>query len=128
MAIKIWNHQSIYRNIALYKMGLTKTANFTERQNQLALMLKALAHPARIAILDHLLKANECITGGLVEVTGLSQATTSQHLRELKEAGLLKGTIDGTAMNYCIDQVKWKEYSAILKTFFIDVKFDETCC
>ncbi len=91
-------------------------------------MLKALAHPARIAILDHLLKANECITGDLMSVTGLSQATTSQHLRELKEIGLLKGTIDGTAMNYCIDQVKWKEYSTILKTFFIDVKFDETCC
>lgn len=109
-------------------MGLTKTANFTERQNHLAQMLKALAHPARIAIIDHLLKANECITGDLVEVTGLSQATTSQHLRELKEAGLLKGTIDGTSMNYCIDQAKWKENAAILKTFFIDVKFDETCC
>jgi DNA-binding transcriptional ArsR family regulator len=109
-------------------MGLTKTANFTERQNQLAQMLKALAHPARIAIIDHLLKANACITGDLVEVTGLSQATTSQHLRELKEIGLLKGTIDGTSMNYCIDQEKWKEYSAILKAFFIDVQFDETCC
>ncbi len=109
-------------------MGLTKTANFTERQNQLALMLKSLAHPARIAILEHLIRANECITGGLVEVTGLSQATTSQHLRELKEIGLIKGTIDGTAMSYCINQDKWKEYSAVLKTFFIDVKFDETCC
>lgn len=109
-------------------MGLTKTANFTDKQNQLAQMLKALAHPARIAILEHLLKANECITGDLVEVTGLSQATTSQHLRELKEAGLLKGTVEGTAMNYCIDQDKWHEYSAILKTFFIDVRFNETCC
>lgn len=118
----------IYRNIALYKMGLTKTANFTDRQNQLAQMLKALAHPARIAIIDHLLNANQCITGDLVEVTGLSQATTSQHLRELRDVGLLKGTIDGTAMNYCINQAKWKEFSAILKTFFIDVKFDETCC
>lgn len=109
-------------------MGLTKTANFTEKQNQLAQMLKALAHPARIAILEHLIKSNECITGDLVEVTGLSQATTSQHLRELKEVGILKGTIEGTAMNYCIDQVKWKEYGAILSSFFVDVKFDETCC
>jgi DNA-binding transcriptional ArsR family regulator len=109
-------------------MGLTKTANFTERQNQLAQLLKALAHPARIAIIDHLIRANECITGDLVDVLGLSQATTSQHLRELKEVGLLKGTIEGNAMNYCIDQVKWKEYAAILSAFFIDVKFDETCC
>lgn len=109
-------------------MGLTKTENFTQRQNQLATMLKAVAHPARIAILDHLLKANECITGGLVEVTGLSQATTSQHLRDLKEAGLLKGTIEGTAMNYCIDKVKWKEYSTMLNHFFADINLDETCC
>ena len=91
-------------------------------------MLKAVAHPARVAILEHLLKANECITGHLVDVTGLSQATTSQHLRELKEAGLIKGTVEGTAMNYCIDQAKWKEFASVLKTFFVDVKFDETCC
>jgi DNA-binding transcriptional ArsR family regulator len=109
-------------------MGLTKTENFTEKQNQLAHLLKSLAHPARIAILEHLLRANECITGGLVEVTGLSQATTSQHLRELKEVGLIKGTIEGTSMNYCIDQAKWKEYGKLLSGFFIDVKFDETCC
>jgi DNA-binding transcriptional ArsR family regulator len=109
-------------------MGLTKTANFTQRQNQLAYMLKALAHPARIAIIDHLLKANECITGDLVDITGLSQATTSQHLRELKDVGLLKGTIDGTSMNYCINQEKWKEYATLLKGFFVDVIFDETCC
>jgi|ERR1035438_10151629 DNA-binding transcriptional ArsR family regulator len=109
-------------------MGLTKTENFTERQNQLALMLKALAHPARIAIIDHLISANECITGDLVDVLGLSQATTSQHLRELKDVGLLKGKIEGTAMNYCIDQVKWKKYAATLNAFFVEVKFDESCC
>ncbi len=109
-------------------MGLTKTANFTDRQNQLAQILKAIAHPARIAILDHLLKANACITGDLVGVTGLSQATTSQHLRELKEVDLIKGTIEGTAMNYCINQVKWKEYRTMLNTFFVDFKIDDSCC
>lgn len=109
-------------------MGLTKTENFSERQNQLAQMLKAVAHPARIAILDHLLKANDCIVGGLMDITGLSQSTTSQHLRELKEVGLIKGSIEGTSMNYCINQENWKSYSEMLKTFFIDVKFDEICC
>jgi DNA-binding transcriptional ArsR family regulator len=109
-------------------MGLTKTENFTEKQNQLALMFNALAHPAKIAIIEHLIRANECICGDLVDVLGLSQASNSRHLRELKEAGLLKGKIEGTAMNYCIDQAKWKEYIATLNAFFVEVNFDEDCC
>ena len=109
-------------------MGLTKTENFTEAQNELAKMLKALAHPARIAIIEHLIKANACIGNDLVDVLGLAQPTTSQHLRELKDAGLIKGTIEGTAMNYCIDQVKWKQYADKLSTFFTTVSFPESCC
>lgn len=109
-------------------MGLTKTENFTEAQNELAKMLKALAHPARIAIIEHLIKANACIGNDLVDVLGLAQPTTSQHLRELKEAGLIKGTIEGTAMNYCIDQVKWKQYADTLNAFFTTVNFPENCC
>src|SRR4051812_37470903 len=78
-------------------MGLTKTELFTENQNEMAAMAKAIAHPARIAILQHLLKANACINGQLVEELGLAQATISQHLKELKAVGLIQGTIEGTA-------------------------------
>ena len=82
-------------------MGLTKTDLFTAEQNQMALLAKCLAHPARIAILQHLLKANACINSDLVSELGLAQATISQHLKELKTNGLIKGTIEGVTMNYC---------------------------
>ncbi|WP_295716680.1 metalloregulator ArsR/SmtB family transcription factor [Mucilaginibacter sp.] len=109
-------------------MGLTKTENFTEAQNELAKMLKALAHPARIAIIEHLIKANACIGNDLVDILGLAQPTTSQHLRELKDAGIIKGTIEGTSMNYCIDQVKWKQYADKLNAFFVTVNVSDGCC
>lgn len=109
-------------------MGLTKTENFTEAQNELAKMLKALAHPARIAIIEHLIKANACIGNDLVDILGLAQPTTSQHLRELKDAGIIKGTIEGTSMNYCIDQVKWKQYAEKLNAFFVTVNVSDGCC
>lgn len=89
-------------------MGITKTNLFTEEQNRLARMAKALGHPARIAILQHLLKTNACINGDLVEEIGLAQATISQHLRELKEAGLIQGTVSGSSMSYCIDSANWE--------------------
>ncbi len=76
-------------------MGLTKTEIFTDEQNKLATMLKALAHPARIAILEQIIKANACICGELVDELGLAQATISQHLKELKNAGIIQGTIEG---------------------------------
>jgi predicted transcriptional regulator len=84
-------------------MGITKTAHFTDDQNQLALQLKALAHPARIAILEFLLKTESCICGDIVNELPLSQATVSQHLKKLKNAGIIKGTIEGNAICYCID-------------------------
>ena len=84
-------------------MGITKSEIFSSRQNKLASMMKALAHPARIAIIQHLIKMNACINGDLVEELGLAQATISQHLKELKSAGLIKGSIDGTSVCYCID-------------------------
>ncbi|MEM9338095.1 MAG: metalloregulator ArsR/SmtB family transcription factor [Bacteroidota bacterium] len=90
-------------------MGITKTDLFTEKQNELALFAKAFAHPARIAILEHLLKSKQCINSDLVKELGLAQATISQHLKELKNIGLIKGSIDGTSMCYCIDSVKWNE-------------------
>jgi len=79
-------------------MGLTKSEIFTDKQNRLAGMMKALAHPARIAIVQHLIKTNACINGDLVEELGLAQPTISQHLKELKNAGLIQGTIEGTSV------------------------------
>nr|MBA3901953.1 winged helix-turn-helix transcriptional regulator [Bacteroidota bacterium] len=90
-------------------MGLTKSEIFTKGQNNIASIAKVLGHPARIAILQHLLKVQACICGDLVEEIGLAQATISQHLKELKNAGLIKGNIEGTSICYCIDAAKWLE-------------------
>jgi predicted transcriptional regulator len=108
-------------------MGLTKTQIFTDKQNKLALMMKALAHPARIAIIQHLIKADACICGDLVGELGLAQATISQHLKELKNAGLIQGTIEGTSVCYCIDPKVWNQYKAAFEGFFISFK-DKNCC
>lgn len=109
-------------------MGVTKTANFTDKQNDLAKMMKALGHPARIGIIEHIIKANECICNDLVEVLGLAQATISQHLRELKEAGLIKGKIEGTSVCYCINEITWNNYREILNSFFVVVNNKDQCC
>lgn len=87
-------------------MGATKTDHFTDRQNQIATLAKALGHPARIAIIEYLLKKNDCICGDIVNELPLAQATVSQHLKELKNAGIIKGSIDGNSICYCIDERK----------------------
>jgi predicted transcriptional regulator len=109
-------------------MGVTKTEIFTEQQNRLALILKALAHPARIAILQHIIKQNACICNDLVEELGLAQATISQHLRELKSIGIIKGTIEGTRVCYCIDNAVWQQIRKELDGFFIDYAGVQECC
>jgi DNA-binding transcriptional ArsR family regulator len=114
------------RNIAI-DMGLTKAEIFTDKQNKLAQMMKALAHPARIAIIQHLIKAEACICGDLVDELGLAQATISQHLKELKNAGLIQGTIEGTSVCYCIDPKAWNQYKNTFDSFFVAYK-DKNCC
>ena len=109
-------------------MGLTKTEIFTEEQNRLAIMLKALAHPARIAILQEIIKSNTCICGGLVDELGLAQATISQHLKELKNAGLIQGTIDGVSVCYCIHPENWSLLQKELGNFFASYKAGSSCC
>lgn len=109
-------------------MGLTKTEIFTEEQNRLAIMLKALAHPARIAILQQIVKANACICGDLVGELGLAQATISQHLKELKNAGLIQGTIEGVSVCYCIEPGAWKLLSERLGNFFSAYNQTPNCC
>lgn len=99
-------------------MGITKADLFTEQQNALSHMAKALAHPARIAILQYLLKQNACINSDLVNELGLAQATISQHLKELKNAGIISGSVEGTSMCYCIDASRWNEIKAALNDLF----------
>lgn len=108
-------------------MGLTKTENFTTKQNSLANLAKALGHPARIAILQYLLKIDRCICGDLVSELPLSQATVSQHLRELKEVGLIKGNIEGTSVCYCINRDAWYQAKKSLNEMF-DAFKDTSCC
>ena len=96
-------------------MGITKSEVFTVEQNRIAELAKALAHPARIAILQILAEKKSCICNDIVEELPLAQATVSQHLKELKNAGLIKGNIEGNAICYCIDEkslTKLRDYFA----------------
>jgi ArsR family transcriptional regulator len=99
-------------------MGATKSEIFTENQNKIASLLKALAHPARIAIIQHLVQAEHCVCGDIVEQMGLAQATISQHLKELKRIGIVKGCVDGASVSYCIDEKVWREVGKEMEVFF----------
>ena len=99
-------------------MGVTKSNLFSLEQNELAKTAKAFAHPARIAIIEHLLKANACINSDLVQELGLAQATISQHLRELKEIGIVQGTIEGVSVSYCINSGNWLKIQALFNQLF----------
>ncbi|SJN46539.1 Transcriptional regulator, ArsR family [Sphingobacterium faecium PCAi_F2.5] len=108
-------------------MGTTKTDHFTEKQNLIANITKALGHPARIAIVEYLLKVNTCICSDIVDELPLAQSTVSQHLKELKNAGIIKGSIEGTSICYCLDEKTFE----ILKTYFGNIILSVTnqkCC
>lgn len=106
-------------------MGISKKELFTVSQNNLAKIAKAIGHPARIAILEHLVKTNACICGDLVHELPLSQSTISQHLKELKNAGIIQGNISGTSVCYCINPKVWEEAGMVMKDFFKELK---GCC
>src|SRR5688572_14213753 len=99
-------------------MGLTKTEEFTVKDNKMAKYAKALGHPARVAILNLLIKKQACICGDIVDELPLSQSTISQHLKELKEAGLIKGNIDGAKVCYCIDEKEWENAKLYFNSLF----------
>ena len=105
-------------------MGVSKKELFTLSQNHIAKLAKALSHPARIAILEHLTK-NDCVCGDLVDELPLSQSTISQHLKELKNAGIIHGNISGTSVCYCINPKTWDTARKIMKDFFRDL---DSCC
>ena len=106
-------------------MGRSKTTSFSSRENRIAQFAKALAHPARVAIIDHLAKQNTCVCGDIVDQLPLSQATVSQHLAELKRVGLIKGEIEGPRVCYCVDPKGWAAARELLGQFLADVK---KCC
>ena len=110
-------------------MGTTKTDKFNENQNQIALIAKAFAHPARVAILQQLFSLNSCICGDLVNEIGLAQPTISQHLKELKNLGLIKGEIAGTSVCYCINDEVWEDMKLLLGSFLDqNINPNDDCC
>ncbi len=108
-------------------MGSSKTEIFNENQNNLASYAKALGHPARIAILEYLIRSNACVCGDIVDEVGLAQATVSQHLKALKNAGIIKGNVEGTSICYCIDEDNWSKTRTLIDSFF-DTYPNDNCC
>lgn len=109
-------------------MGLSKTEIFTPEQNETATFFKVFGNPARIAIINHLFNTDTCICGDLVNEIGLAQPTISQHLKELKHLGLIKGSISGTSVCYCIDSEKWASMKAIVSKFLNQDLTKNNCC
>ncbi len=109
-------------------MGITKTALFTAEQNQMASLLKAIAHPARIAIIEFLLRTDACICGDIVNELPLAQPTISQHLKELKNAGLIKGNITGNAVCYCLEKKTFAQLQNYFTNFTQTLENQDQCC
>jgi DNA-binding transcriptional ArsR family regulator len=109
-------------------MGATKSYEFSAKENRLAKYAKALAHPARIAILQLLAGRQTCVCGDIVDELPLSQSTVSQHLKELKDAGLIKGEIEGTRVCYCIDEKEWKSAQQWINQLFDRYQCGSNCC
>ena len=109
-------------------MGLSKTHQFTQEQNSLAEMAKALAHPARIAILQYLSTQKNCVCGSIVNEVGLAQATVSQHLKALKEAGFIDGTVEGASVCYCLNTDKLSSVKGKLSFLLDNCCTTSNCC
>ena len=111
-------------------MAFHKKEEFTLKEQSLASFAKALSHPARIAILNVLAKKNECICGEIVEILPLAQSTVSQHLKELKNAGLIEGSIDGPRSCYCINWKAFEKFNQEFNSLFNNLKDknEKACC
>jgi len=108
-------------------MGATNTDHYSDVQNDIAKIAKALGHPARVAIVDYLVKVNACICGDIVNELPLAQPTVSQHLKELKNAGIIKGEIEGNAICYCIDEQVIKKINDYLSGILEKTKMRNKC-
>ena len=109
-------------------MGVTKTEIFTEQQNRIADLAKAFAHPARVAILQLLADRKACVCGDLVDELPLAQATVSQHLKELKRIGIIKGDIDPPRVCYCINEPVWEEARQVFGQVLDAFTINQSCC
>ena len=108
-------------------MGISKTEHFTEEQNEVAKLMKALSHPARIAIVEYLLSVDTCICNDIVDEIKLAQPTVSQHLKELKNAGLIQGEIEAPKVKYCINRENWQLAKEYFEEFFSSIKEAPDC-
>ncbi|GLB51599.1 transcriptional regulator [Neptunitalea chrysea] len=110
-------------------MGVSKTEIFTEEQNRIALYAKVLGNPARVAILQYLFSISECVCGDLVDVIGLAQPTISQHLKELKNLGIIQGNVEGTSVCYCVNMENWNTMKTVMHQFLdLDAAPKKKCC
>jgi DNA-binding transcriptional ArsR family regulator len=109
-------------------MIVNKNSQFSKKTNLVSAYAKALSHPARIAILNLLIKKKACICGDIVDELPLSQSTVSQHLKELKKVGLIKGDISGVKVCYCIDEVEWKKAQKMIQELFESYQSLTSCC
>lgn len=109
-------------------MGATKSDEFSVKDNRVAKYAKALSHPARVAILKLLIQKQACICGDIVDELPLSQSTVSQHLKELKEAGLIKGDVEGAKVCYCIDEKEWNTAKNLLNELFARFQISSSSC
>jgi ArsR family transcriptional regulator len=124
-----WNVKVLIVILRFIKiMGLSKAEEFTIKENKIAIYAKALGHPARVAIIQLLLKQQSCICGDIVDELPLSQSTVSQHLKELKNAGLIKGDIDGAKTCYCIDEKEWQLARQYLGGLLSSPVLVKKCC
>jgi DNA-binding transcriptional ArsR family regulator len=108
-------------------MGTSKSFAFTQEQNRIAELAKAFAHPARVAIVQHLLKAQSCVCGDIVDALPLSQSTVSQHLKEMKKAGILLGEVESPRVCYCLNPKVWEEVVAAFGNLFNAYR-EGNCC
>lgn len=109
-------------------MGITRSDIFSDNINKTAQLAKAFAHPARLTILRHLIGSKACIVNDLVDVVGLSQPTISQHLKELRNIGLIKGEIEGPRVCYCINEPVWNEVKEAFNELFTFYDSSRSCC
>jgi len=106
-------------------MVSAKSELFEETLQEQANLFKVLAHPARLQILLFLAQTRTCISGDISDELPLSRTTVNQHLKELKDAGLIKGHVEGVKMNYCLDTEKVKEMKNLLTTFLEEIQLSE---
>jgi ArsR family transcriptional regulator len=124
----------LYRIFTIYERGknvaVNKKEEFPKNENEIASFAKALSHPARVSILKTLAEKNSCICGEIVEVLPLSQSTVSQHLKELKNSGIIQGEIDGPSSCYCINWVNLDKEIEIFNNFinYLKEKYNSIIC